>query len=78
MTDANALSQLMDMPVRAQSVDLGAIALAWLLAHPAGTLPVMGTNRLEHIATLRDAFRVAMDGKTWFELYEAANGHGVP
>ena len=44
-----------------QGVGAEAVALAWLLAHPAGILPVMGTNTLSRIATLTDAFRVDLD-----------------
>ena len=57
--------------------DAAAVAVAWLLAHPARILPVMGTNTLSRIATLSDAFKVAMDRQTWFSLYEAALGHEV-
>ncbi|AUH33535.1 aldo/keto reductase [Paracoccus tegillarcae] len=59
-------------------VDPAAIAVAWLLAHPAGIIPVMGTNRIERIARLSDALRITLDRKDWFWLYEAALGHEVP
>jgi predicted oxidoreductase len=78
VTQANALSKKMDAMAATQGVDRAAIAVAWLLAHPTRILPVMGTNRLDRIATFSDAFRVEMDRQTWFELYEAANGHDVP
>ncbi|WP_300055367.1 aldo/keto reductase [uncultured Roseobacter sp.] len=78
MTDDSAVAQKMDAVAQAQGVDRAAIAVAWLLAHPAGILPVMGTNTLSRIATFSDAFKVEMDRQTWFELYEAANGQEVP
>jgi predicted oxidoreductase len=59
-------------------VDETAVAVAWLLAHPALVLPVMGTNNLERIRRLSDATRVAMDRETWFDLYTLAMGHEVP
>ena len=62
----------------ANGVDEAAVAVAWLLAHPAGIMPVMGTNRLDRIQTLDKALSVAMDRQTWFELYTAALGHEVP
>lgn len=58
--------------------DLAALAVAWLLAHPAKIAPVMGTNNLERIKQLSAASRVSMDRETWFELYGLANGHEVP
>ena len=54
------------------------VAVAWLLAHPAGIVPVMGTNTLERIAALDDALRVELDLEDWFILYTAALGHEVP
>ena len=59
-------------------VDAAAVAVAWLLAHPARIMPVLGTNNLSRIATIADALKVTIDRQTWFELYEAANGHEVP
>ncbi|MDX5592426.1 aldo/keto reductase [Pseudovibrio sp. SPO723] len=59
-------------------VDASAVAVAWLLKHPANILPVLGTNALERIAKISDALKVEMDRETWFELYTLANGHDVP
>ena len=58
-------------------VDEAAVAIAWLLAHPAKILPVMGTNTIERINAFSDAFKVEMDRETWFELYTAALGREV-
>ena len=59
-------------------VDETAVAVAWLLAHPAQIIPVMGTNNLSRIKGFSDAMKVDMDRQTWFELYTAALGHEVP
>ena len=61
-----------------QGADPAAVAVAWLLAHPARIIPVMGTNSLDRIRTLSDALQVEMDRQTWFKLYSAAKGHEVP
>lgn len=58
-------------------VDIGAVAVAWLLAHPARIMPVLGTNNLERINRISDALKVTIDRQTWFEIYQAANGHEV-
>ena len=62
----------------AQGTDAAAVAVAWLLAHPAGILPVMGTNDLSRIRRLSEAARVEIDRETWFELYTHALGREVP
>jgi predicted oxidoreductase len=59
-------------------VDAGAVAVAWLLAHPAGIVPLMGTNNLSRIKTISHAFKVQMNRQRWFTLYELANGQEVP
>jgi predicted oxidoreductase len=73
-------------PLRARLDELGAaagtewsaVAVAWLLHHPARVMPVLGTNTLARIRTIADACRVPMDRQTWFELYTLAQGHEVP
>lgn len=62
----------------AQNVDEAAVAVAWLLAHPARILPVLGTNNLDRVTRIGDAAQVAIDRETWFELYTLALGHEVP
>lgn len=59
-------------------VDISAVAVAWLLAHPARIMPVMGTNNLDRIRRISDAMKVSVDRQSWFEIYQAANGHEVP
>jgi predicted oxidoreductase len=62
----------------AAGTDWSAVAVAWLLHHPARILPVLGTNTLSRIAAISDALRVPMDRQTWFALYTLAQGHEVP
>lgn len=63
---------------KAQGVDASAVAVAWLLSHPAQIIPVLGTNNLDRIAKIGQAMDVKLDRQAWFELYEAANGAEVP
>ena len=58
-------------------VEASAVAIAWLLRHPANILPVLGTNRLERIRRLAEAITLTMDRETWFELYTLAQGREV-
>lgn len=63
---------------KANDTDIGAIAVAWLLAHPARIMPVMGTNNLNRIKSLSDALKVDLDRQQWYELYTASLGQEVP
>ncbi|MDG2296463.1 MAG: aldo/keto reductase [Paracoccaceae bacterium] len=60
-----------------QGADAAAVAVAWLLAHPARIIPVMGTNSIARIERLSDALTVSIDRQTWYEIYTAALGHEV-
>lgn len=62
----------------AAGVGTEAVATAWLLAHPARILPVLGTNNLDRIGKISDCLKVAMDRETWFELWTLAQGREVP
>lgn len=73
----SALSQALARIGDAQGADPSAVAIAWLLRHPARILPVLGTNRLDRIARIADAARVEIDRQTWFELYSLALGREV-
>ncbi|APX10373.1 aldo/keto reductase [Tateyamaria omphalii] len=77
MTGSDKLHKVMDDIASAQGVDRAAVATAFLLAHPANIIPVMGTNNLDRIKNIGAATRVALDRPTWFRLYEAALGHEV-
>lgn len=62
----------------AHNVDPTSIAVAWLLAHPAKIMPVMGTNNLNRIKRIGEAAGLNVDRETWFEIYSAALGQEVP
>ncbi len=68
---------LADVAARLDS-DVTSVAVAWLLAHPARIIPVMGTNNLERIAAFETAAALTIDRQTWYEIYTAALGDEVP
>ena len=78
MTGAGPVQDLLDRLAQETGTDRAAVATAWLLAHPARILPVMGTNNLNRIKALSDALKVEIDRQTWFEIYTAALGAEVP
>ncbi len=78
MTGKGAVQDAMAKVAAENGVDTGAVAVAWLLAHPAKIMSVMGTNNLDRIGKLSDALKVKMDRETWYELYTAALGNEVP
>jgi predicted oxidoreductase len=72
------LTQKITAMAALHGVDPASIAIAWLLKHPAGILPIMGSNTIERIKLFAEALRVDLDRQSWFELLESASGHEVP
>jgi len=56
----------------------GAIALAWLLRHPAGIQPVIGSTNPGNIAAATKADGITLTREEWYRLLEAARGSRLP
>ncbi|NBB96857.1 MAG: oxidoreductase [Alphaproteobacteria bacterium] len=74
---ARRLHPHLERHARANGVGTDAVAIAWLLAHPARILPVLGTNSLDRIGRISDAGKVNLSREDWFELWTAASGQEV-
>ena len=77
-SDRGPLGEKLAAKAEESDTDVTSVALAWLMAHPAKILPVMGTNKLERIASFHKAFDVSISREEWFDLYQAAIGAEVP
>ena len=73
---ADVLSVLAEIGAK-QGKAADAVAIAWLLAHPANILPVLGTNNIQRIKSLSDCTDIALSREEWFEIYTAALRHEV-
>ena len=71
------LSEKLESLGAEQQVSAAAMAVAWILRHPAQIVPVLGSMNTAHLHALYDAVRVRMDRKTWYELYQLA-GNPLP
>lgn len=54
------------------------LMVAWLLRHPAGIHPVMGTTRPERLKEALKAAEITLSRQEWFSMWEAAAGHEIP
>lgn len=54
------------------------VIYAWLLAHPAGIQPVLGTSQPERIASAAKALDLELDIQDWFAVWSASSGGEVP
>ena len=55
-----------------EGVSKSAIAIAWILRHPAKMQAVLGTMNVEHMKDVCEATKVNLSHHDWYELYLAA------
>lgn len=55
-----------------------AVVLAWLMAHPAAIQPVIGTVNPQRITACRDAEKLEITRKEWYDLYVSSRGEKLP
>jgi predicted oxidoreductase len=53
------------------------IMLAWLLKHPSGILPIIGTTMPSRIKSAKQALEIPYSREDWYRLLEARNGKAV-
>jgi predicted oxidoreductase len=61
-----------------RNVPAEAIVLSWLLKHPAGIVPVLGTTKPHRLAACAKALDVELSREEWYQLFESARGHPMP
>jgi predicted oxidoreductase len=59
------------------SVSPEQILLAWLIKHPSGILPVLGTAKHERIRLAMEATKLDITREEWFMLWRASTGKEV-
>jgi predicted oxidoreductase len=72
------LLQRLDAIAAEQGVTRGAVALAWIMVHPAGIVPILGTQRPARIREATQALSVRFTRHQWNQILEAAQGEPLP
>ena len=54
------------------------ILLAWILRHPAGIQPIVGTTKADRVRASAQADDVTLSREEWYSLLAAARGQKVP
>lgn len=72
------LVPVLDRIATENSCDRAAVALAFLIAHPANVVPIVGTQNLDRIRASAAALSVKMTRRDWYDILEASNGAPMP
>jgi predicted oxidoreductase len=68
----------LDLIAKARGVSRTAVALAWLLKHPAGIVPIVGSTNPDSIRDAVQATELEISREEWYRLLEVARGERVP
>ncbi len=58
-------------------VSVDKVLSAWILKHPSGILPIIGSTKISRIQSAVDSLELKMTDEEWFTLWEASTGEEV-
>lgn len=73
-----AVAVALDVVADAQGVSRTVAAYSWLMAHPAGIIPIIGSQTLARIAEGAQAMTVRWTRTEWYAVLVAARGVPLP
>jgi predicted oxidoreductase len=73
-----AVAAALDVVAEAQGVSRTACAYSWLMAHPAGIIPIIGSQNAARIAEGAAALTVRWTRTDWYAVLVAARGVPLP
>ena len=68
----------LDTLARELGTSRSAIALAWLLKHPSGIIPIIGTTKPSRIRELAEADQIELSHEQWYTLLTSALKEDLP
>jgi predicted oxidoreductase len=69
---------LISQLAKKKGVSREAVAIAWLLRHPAGIQPILGSTKSERVLAACQADQVVLSREEWYSLFTTARGGPVP
>lgn len=72
------LHETIEAVARERGFSRAVVCVGWLLSHPAGIVPIIGTTDPTRIRELAAADSVQVTRDEWYRLYEAACGQRLP
>ncbi|MGB0497799.1 MAG: aldo/keto reductase [Rubricella sp.] len=70
--------EVLDRIAEEQGAQRDHVALAWVLAHPARPIALVGSQSPERIRASARAFDVRLTRRDWYEILEASLGEAMP
>lgn len=73
-----AVARELDRVAGEHSVSRTVAAYSWLMAHPAGIIPIVGSQQPARIAEAVEAYKVRWSRQDWYAVLVAARGERLP
>jgi predicted oxidoreductase len=75
---ANRVAGVLDTIGTAHGVSRSTVAYAWVLAHPASPMPLVGTQNVARILETRDVAKLTLSRDEWYQILVASRGVPMP
>jgi predicted oxidoreductase len=72
------LRDAIDLAAREHNVSRAVVAMAWLLKHPSGIVPIVGSTEPANIKDVTKAVELKLSREEWYSLLEGAMGERLP
>ena len=73
-----AVAAALDAVAQAQGVSRTVAAYSWLMAHPAGIIPIIGSQQPARVAEGVTALKIRWTREDWYAVLVAARGERLP
>jgi predicted oxidoreductase len=73
-----AVAAALDAVATKFSVSRTAAAYSWMMAHPAGVVPIVGSQQAARIHEAADAYKINWTRTDWYNVLVAARGERLP
>lgn len=60
------------------NTDIDLVMYAWLLKHPTGIMPIVGSQHINRIKSAVDALKIELSLEQWYKIYIASKGEDLP
>jgi predicted oxidoreductase len=70
--------EAIDLIARERNVSRAVVAIAWLLKHPSGIVPIVGSTDPANIKDVVKAVELNLSREEWYSLMEGAVGERLP
>jgi predicted oxidoreductase len=72
------VAEALDAVATTHGVSRTAVAYSWIMAHPAGIIPIVGSQQAARIAEAADAYKVRWSRTDWYKVLTASRQEPLP